>query len=114
MSGANNYRPIWQQWADGVDGIIFVLDSSDLIRFSTAADELNSVLKLPGVASTKAPLLVLANKNDIEGSAPAEIVSQSLGIDKIQNRATLVESVCSQSVARLKSSLAWLINKAAF
>jgi signal recognition particle receptor subunit beta len=111
MGGANNYRPLWQQWANEVDGIIFVVDSSDIVRFSTAADELESVLTLPTIASSLAPLLVFANKNDIEGSAPADVINRELRIDQIQNRATLVESVCCQFPSRLKSALTWLVQR---
>ena len=111
MSGASNFRPMWQQYTDKLDGIIFVIDSSDTVRFSTAADELGAILSLPAVASTSIPLLIFANKNDIEGSAPPEVISRALGIDRIANRPTMIRSVCAQFPKDLRVGLEWLVAK---
>ena len=111
MAGASNFRPMWQQYSDDLHGIIFVIDSSDTTRFSTAAAELAAILALPSVAGKSIPLLVFANKNDIEGSAPPEVISKELGIDNISNRPTMVKSVCAQFAKDLKVGLAWLVAK---
>jgi signal recognition particle receptor subunit beta len=111
MGGANNYRPMWQQYVDNLDGIIFVIDSSDPVRFSTAADELNAILGLPQVTARPFPLLVFANKNDNLGSAPPALISQELGIDRITNRPTLVKSVSAHFPKDLRVGLEWLVAK---
>ena len=109
MGGASNYRPMWAQYADKLNGMIFVVDSSDTVRFTTAADELAAVLQIPSVASAVFPLLVFANKNDIEGSAPPEVIAGELGITEITNRPKLVKSVCAQFPNDLREGIEWLI-----
>jgi signal recognition particle receptor subunit beta len=109
MGGANNSRPMWQQYSDGLDAIIFVVDSSDAVRFSTASDELHMILNLPQVTSRVFPLLVFANKNDIVGSAPKELVERELGIERVTTRPTLVKSVCAQFPKDLQVGLEWII-----
>ena len=60
-------RPVWRHYFESINGIIFVLDSSDRSRISDARDELHKIL---GELKTQGqvPLLVLANKQDISGA----------------------------------------------
>lgn len=44
FSGNSRYRDLWQEFYCGVDGIVFVIDSSDPIRFVVARDELDTML----------------------------------------------------------------------
>lgn len=47
FSGQSRYRNLWQEFYNGVDGIVFVVDSSDLIRFVVVRDELETMLNHP-------------------------------------------------------------------
>jgi len=51
MSGAAKYRSLWKECLDQVQGIIFVIDSADDMRFSVVQSELMELLgKSRGVA----------------------------------------------------------------
>lgn len=109
MGGANNFRPMWQQYANDIDGLIYVVDSSDSVRFTTAAEELHAVINLPSVQANPVPILVLLNKNDIEGSAPQSLIEKELQLEKISNHPVLVKSVCSQYPKEIIVGLEWLV-----
>lgn len=47
FSGQNRYRNLWQEFYNAVDGIVFVVDSSDLIRLVVVRDELETMLSHP-------------------------------------------------------------------
>lgn len=47
FSGQSRYRNLWQEFYNGVDGIVFVVDSSDPIRLVVARDELETMLSHP-------------------------------------------------------------------
>lgn len=47
FSGQNKYRGLWQEFYNCVDGIVFVIDSSDLIRLVVVRDELENMLSHP-------------------------------------------------------------------
>lgn len=47
FSGQSRYRNLWQEFYNGVDGIVFVIDSSDPIRFVVVRDELETMLIHP-------------------------------------------------------------------
>ena len=107
MGGSSNYRPMWAHYADKLNGMIFVVDSSDTVRFTTAADELAAVLQIQSVASAVFPLLVFANKNDIEG--PRCRRSSRAGHHGDHKQSKLVKSVCAHFSNDLREGIEWLI-----
>lgn len=75
MGGAKKFRDLWSSYYQNVDGIIFVIDSSDELRLCVVKDELEEMLGHNDIKSKKIPLLIFANKMDITGAkTPAEIV----------------------------------------
>lgn len=113
MAGSSNYRPLWQSHADKLDAIIFVVDSSDQTRFSTAKEELHALLALPPIQAKPIPVLILANKNDLEESAPKEIIEKALDLQSISNHATNLLSVCAQYPKEIFLGLDWLVMRQA-
>ncbi len=79
MSGERKYRVLWQSNAtnqaekDQIQGIIFVVDSSDKMRIRVARSELEMILENKNVPS-QIPFLFFANKNDVKGSCTLEEV----------------------------------------
>jgi ADP-ribosylation factor protein 1 len=55
---------LWKHYFDTVDGLIFVIDSTDKTRIAKAKSELYRVAKDP--ALLQVPYLLLFNKIDIE------------------------------------------------
>jgi len=62
VGGHKEARKIWKDYFDGVDGIIYIIDTSDKKRLYETKDELNYVL-LDETIVTK-PILILGNKID--------------------------------------------------
>ena len=48
MSGQGKYRQLWEKHYSNVDAIIFVIDSSDELRFGVAKNELELILENSG------------------------------------------------------------------
>lgn len=61
-----------------VFAVVFVVDAHDGARLEEAAEQLQAALADERLAGK--PLLVLANKHDLEGAADAEQVAAALGI----------------------------------
>lgn len=58
--------------------VIFVVDAADATRLPEARDELNGLLRDPRLSKT--PLLVFANKMDLEDALPATDIGERLGL----------------------------------
>lgn len=92
FSGQNKYRGLWQEFYNCVDGIVFVIDSSDLIRLVVVRDELENLISHPYFSSL--PRAAPAdNKTTDEASrragpaAAASDHSPAIVYDNIQQRA---------------------------
>ena len=88
------------------DGIIFVVDSNDKERFETVREVLSLCLieeELKGAA-----LLVFANKQDLNGAASPNELTNALEMGKINNRKWLVQGSSAMNGQGLKEGLDWL------
>ena len=70
IGGQKAIRPYWKNYYDNTDGMVFVVDSSDEERLNECVEELNALLVEEGLA--KVPLLVYANKQDLQFALEAE------------------------------------------
>ena len=99
-------RKLWKHYYDKVDGIIFVVDSTDIDRMKIAKQEILSILREEGLSTV--PLLILANKQDLENASNEKEVNEMLELKDI-SRKDVVYHGCSaksgegiwESVARL-------------
>ncbi|MBA0770109.1 hypothetical protein Gotri_018782, partial [Gossypium trilobum] len=72
VGGQRTIRSYWRNYFEQTDGLVWVVDSSDLRRLDDCKMELNNLLKEERLSG--ASLLILANKQDIKGAlTPAEI-----------------------------------------
>lgn len=76
IGGQREIRPYWKNYYDNTDGLVYVVDSSDEVRIKEATEELTSLLSED--ALKKVPLLVFANKQDIQFALEAGDVMEAL------------------------------------
>ncbi len=72
LGGQKAFRKMWVEYAERADAIIFVIDAADRSRFLEAKQEFWKVVSM---VRRKVPVLILANKADLENAAtPGEII----------------------------------------
>ncbi|ONK71147.1 uncharacterized protein A4U43_C04F5280 [Asparagus officinalis] len=72
VGGQKTIRSYWRNYFEQTDGLVWVVDSSDVRRLEDCRMELENLLKEERLSG--ASLLVFANKQDIQGAlTPAEI-----------------------------------------
>ncbi|KLO19336.1 P-loop containing nucleoside triphosphate hydrolase protein [Schizopora paradoxa] len=106
VAGQPKFRSMWERYCNGVDAIVFVVDSADRDKFPTARFELDQLLKNPHLTSV--PLLVLGNKNDIENHATAAELIEELNLRKIQTREVSCYSCSMLSQDNMGEIIDWL------
>lgn len=85
----------------------YVVDSADHEKFEQAKKELHDLIAKPQLANI--PLLVLGNKNDLEGAASLEDLIQELGLNSIQGREVCCYSISAKDNVNIDITLDWLI-----
>ena len=70
---------LWKHYFDSIDGVFFVLDSSDKGRLMKARDELHRIGRDPALAGV--PYIIMINKCDIEDRTPLEEITKKLDLE---------------------------------
>ena len=73
IGGQKKIREYWVNYYDNVDGVIFVIDSSDEERVKECKETFNHLISEPKLK--KVPFLVFANKQDLDFSLKPDEVS---------------------------------------
>jgi len=67
IGGQTKFRSMWHHYFEGVDAVIYVIDSADRQRFPESKKELQSLLEYDQLRTL--PFLVFANKQDLPHAA---------------------------------------------
>ncbi|EJU01519.1 Arl8a protein [Dacryopinax primogenitus] len=110
VAGQPKFRNMWDRYCRGTNAIVFVVDAADKDKIDTARFELHNLLDRPHLAGV--PLLVLGNKNDLEGHLPVNELIPLLQLDRIQNRPVSCYSCSMKSQHNLDVIMQWLAARA--
>ncbi|GIQ84811.1 small GTPase superfamily, ARF type [Kipferlia bialata] len=81
MSGQGRYRNLWTNYLSGAEAVLFVVDSSDILRLCVVKDELSALLT--GGELKRCPIAIFANKMDLPGALPQAELARRLGLTKM-------------------------------
>ncbi|KAJ2720247.1 ADP-ribosylation factor-like protein 2 [Coemansia sp. Benny D115] len=112
VGGQRTIRPYWRNYFEQTDGIIWVVDSADRARLDDCRQELHQLLKEDRLAG--ASLLVLANKQDLDGALTKEQVAECLQLELLgQSHHWRIFSCSAVTGDGLKEGLDWLVDDVA-
>ncbi|MFX1593413.1 MAG: PAS domain S-box protein [Promethearchaeota archaeon] len=83
IPGKYKAKELWKPYLKNQDGLIFVLDVTDKIRFSYARELLHEIAGKPELSEL--PLLILYNKTEIKQPDINEL-DEAMGVEKLGNR----------------------------
>ncbi|CDW73468.1 adp-ribosylation factor 1-like [Stylonychia lemnae] len=112
LSGQEKMRSIWKHYFDSVNGIIFVIDSSDNSRISDARDELHQILgEIQG--NKLVPFLILANKQDIQGALSYSELREQLALQGDYERRGKIRIQLTSAIKDkgLSEGFNWLVDE---
>ncbi|XP_046865740.1 ADP-ribosylation factor-like protein 6 isoform X1 [Drosophila willistoni] len=131
MSGATRYRNLWEHQFKNCQGIIYVIDSSDRMRFGKFSaspilskvslllfavvikDELDLVLQHPDL-SRSVPILFYGNKSDLEDSLSSVKIAAALSLENIKEKPWHICSSNAISGEGLGEGVQWLVQQIRF
>jgi ADP-ribosylation factor-like protein 8 len=109
VGGQEQYRSEWTRYAKGSDVLVFVVDVADRAQLPQAKHELHRLLEDPDLAKT--PLLVCANKIDIEPHASESELISALNLDYITEQPWVVFPISALRGTNIDKVMAWLIKQ---
>lgn len=88
LGGQKELRTLWDKYFSECHGVIYVIDSADKNRITETRESFESVMRSETVAGV--PLLLVANKQDIEESLPLSKVKQEIFGDTDESSSDLI------------------------
>lgn len=81
VGGQEKLRPLWKSYTRRTDGMVFVVDSAEPERIEEARVELHRISRTS--ENQGVPVLVLANKQDLDSALTASEVEKWLGLHEL-------------------------------
>ena len=107
LGGQTSIRPYWRCYYANTAAVIFVVDSTDIERLQTAADELAAMLNEEELKD--AALLVFANKQDQPGAKGAGDISQALRLGELRDRNWSIMACSAVEGSGVTEGMDWLV-----
>lgn len=107
LGGQLGLRTIWEKYYEEAHAVLYVVDSACSERFDDARGTLEKVLRHEDLMG--APVLVMANKQDLPGALKSEELAQQLEFVDIKDRSSLVKNVCAYDGSGVREGVSWLV-----
>ncbi|XP_070837775.1 ADP-ribosylation factor-like protein 4D [Chaetodon auriga] len=83
VGGQEKLRPLWKSYTRRTDGLVFVVDAAETERMEEAKVELHRITR--SAENQGVPVLVLANKQDLDGAMSASEVEKVLALHELSS-----------------------------
>ncbi|XP_031595023.2 ADP-ribosylation factor-like protein 4D [Oreochromis aureus] len=83
VGGQEKLRPLWKSYTRRMDGLVFVVDAAEMERMEEAKVELHRITR--SAENQGIPVLVLANKQDLDGALLSTEVEKVLGLHELSS-----------------------------
>ncbi|XP_078125860.1 ADP-ribosylation factor-like protein 4D [Sander vitreus] len=83
VGGQDKLRPLWKSYTRRTDGLVFVVDAAEAERMEEAKVELHRISR--SAENQGVPVLVLANKQDLDGAMSASEVEKVLALHELSS-----------------------------
>ncbi|XP_020210296.1 ADP-ribosylation factor-related protein 1 [Cajanus cajan] len=107
LGGQPGLRSIWEKYYEEAHAVIFVIDASCPSRFEDAKSALEKVLRHEDLQG--APLLILANKQDLPEAVSSEELDRYLDLKKLDERVYMFEAVSAYDGMGIREGAEWLV-----
>ncbi|CAM9292366.1 unnamed protein product [Ectocarpus sp. 6 AP-2014] len=109
IGGQAQYRGEWGRYTRGCDVIVYVVDAHAEEKAALARRELHRLLEDEELAST--PLLVLANKVDLEPHMSEDQIIRELNLDYVTANPWILIPISALKVINIDQVLQWLVKQ---
>jgi len=94
VGGQEKVRALWRHYYEGTEGLVFVVDSSDISRVTEARDELFNILTDEAM-DQGVPTVILANKQDLPNALKSYELVEKLGLRELTKNPWFIQEMCA-------------------
>lgn len=107
LGGQERLRTIWNKYYSESHGLVFVVDSANENRFEEAKATLHTLAEHPELQGI--PLLVLANKMDLEAARSVRAIRTFLEVDRLDMEVA-THAISALTCQGIEPAMTWLVD----
>ena len=107
IGGHKTHQTLWEYYYESSNIVIYVVDSSDEEAISTSESQLETILENENL--TNIPFLIVANKQDLPESLPANDIISRLKLQNIEDRNLHLFCVSAKMKTNISEIIQWMI-----
>jgi ADP-ribosylation factor-like protein 6 len=108
MSGQGRYRNLWEHYYRETDAIVYVIDSSDKLRYVVSKEEFYSMLNHQDLKNKNIPILIFANKVDIKNAGTTNEIKNEFELAKIRDKSWRIFESNGLNSNGIEAGFEWL------
>jgi len=105
VGGQDRIRPLWRHYYEGINAVVYVVDSNDRERLTEAKNEMSKVL---GEVAADLPLIVICNKQDLPNAMSFYEIKNGLDLYSVGSRPCEALACCAVTGDGLYEMLDWI------
>jgi len=109
LGGQVGLRAIWEKYYEEAHAIMYVIDAATASSFEDAKSALDKVIRHEHLRG--APLLIVANKQDLPGVINDEELAKFLNLKELDERPYMFQAVSAYDGRGIKSGIDWLVEQ---
>ena len=109
VGGQSVLRKIWNKYFSECNGLVFVIDGADEIRFQEVKETLEDVFTEENDTIGRVPVLFLLNKNDKGEFRGVDFISETLSLNQLPVLESVVLPVSALDKTGLETALNWIL-----
>ncbi|KAL1526371.1 hypothetical protein AB1Y20_015084 [Prymnesium parvum] len=106
LGGQDKLRKVWSTYYCGAHAVVLVVDSTDRQRLSIVREELEAITSHEDLRT--AALLVLANKQDVQGALTAVEITEQLKLHSNKDHAWQIQPCSAITGKGLLEGMDWI------
>ena len=107
VGGQDKMRVLWKHYFPSVDAFCFIVDSNNRDNIEDSAKEMKQIIE--DEATKNKPILIIANKQDLDTSLSPDEVSEIMDVKQIKEREYKVIGTSSKTGEGIPEILDWLV-----
>ncbi|XP_078433451.1 GTP-binding protein 1 [Wolffia australiana] len=107
LGGQIGLRTIWEKYYEEAHAVIYVIDAASPSRFEDSKSALEKVLRHEDLRG--APVLILANKQDLPGAGSSDEVARYLDLKELDDRIYMFEAISALDGMGIREATDWLV-----
>ena len=84
LGGHEAVRHLWDDYACDCNAVVFLIDSSDSVRFEEVCDELDALVAEGAVEGV--PIAIMLNKCDLDTAQSSDAIAAAIGFEELSMR----------------------------